>query len=64
MNERVALRLNDADKASLTIIAAALNSSKTTETPWKATGATTTKCLRVALRVAAEAARRGDLMTP
>ena len=60
MNHRIALRLTTHDYANLSAICATLAAGRPDRSPW-APAASVSDCLRVALKVAAEAARNGAL---
>jgi hypothetical protein len=58
--ERIALRLTQRDRENLSALAAALNESQTQNRPWER-GASVTRCLRLALSVAADAVRQNGM---
>ena len=60
-HERVQFRLTQDDRANLAAIATTLRDQRTNDsTPWQPS-ATITRCLRLALKVAGDAARSGGL---
>ncbi len=63
-NDRIALRLSAHDYSHLLTIATALNAQRpASPSPWTP-AVNASRCLRVALKVAAEAAENGTLTTP